>query len=100
MAFAADAIEDDAGDAHRRIVRRKTAHECGRRLRLPRHVEHEDDRQAKMRGEIGGGAAPAGLRRGAVEQTHDAFDDHDIGAAGGVRGERVEQRAPSPSYRD
>ena len=63
MAFAGDAIQDHAGDAHRRIVRGKTSHDGRRRLRLPRHVEHEHHRQAEMRGEIGGRAALPGRAR-------------------------------------
>ena len=62
--FAGDAIEDDAGNAHGGIVRRKAPHHGRRRLRLPRDVEHQHDRQAEMRGEIGGRAAPA-VRAGA-----------------------------------
>ena len=104
MAFAADAIEDDAGDAHGRIVRAKTAHDRGCRLRLPRHVEHQHDRQAKMRGEIGGGAAAAGRSGAAAAPSNrpiDAFDHDDIGAAAPLA--RQARRAvfpTSPSYRD
>ena len=59
MPIAGDAIEDDAGDAHRRIVCRKTVHHGRGRLRLPRNIDHQHDRQTKMRGKIGGRAAPA-----------------------------------------
>ena len=45
------------------IVRGKAAHDRRRRLRLPRHVEDQHDRQAEMRGEIGGRAAPAAPAR-------------------------------------
>ena len=86
---------------HRRIVRGKAAHDGRRRLRLPRHVEDEDDRQAEMRGEIGGRAAPAVRPGGAVEQAHHAFDHDEIGVARGLRGQRIEQRRPaSPRNRD
>ena len=92
MALARDPIEDDAGNADGRIVRSKAAYHCGRRLRLPRHVEHQHDRQSEMGGEIGGGAAPVfAAGRRAVEQTHDAFDHQNVGAISGVCGERVEQ---------
>ena len=63
MPFAADAVENDAGDAHGRIVRGKAAHQRCRRLRLSRDVDHQHDRQAEMRGKIGGGAAPAARAR-------------------------------------
>ncbi len=92
MPFAADAVQDHAGDAHARVVRREAANQRGRRLRLPRHVDDEDDRQGKLRGEVGGGAAAAGRRRGAVEQAHDALDHQRVGAGGGVHGEAVEER--------
>ena len=59
--FAADAVEDHARDVHRRIVRGKASHQgCGR-LRLPRDIEHEQDRQAEMRSEVGRRAALARL---------------------------------------
>ena len=92
--FAADTIQDDAGDAHGRIVRGKTSHDSRGRLHLARNIEHQHDRQAEMRGEIGGGAAPAGRtgRRGrSIEQAHDAFDHQDIGAIGGLRRQGVEK---------
>ena len=76
--FAGRAIENDAGDAHRGIVRGKTPHHGRRRLRLPRYIEHQHDRKAEMRGEIGGRAAAARDAAGAVEQAHHAFDDENI----------------------
>ena len=50
---------------------------CGG-LRLPAHVEDQQDRQAKPGGEVGGGASRAGRRRDAVEQSHRAFADHEV----------------------
>ena len=82
-------------------MRGKTPHHGRRRLRLPRHVEHQHDGKIKMRGEIGGGAAPARGAAGAIEQAHDAFDDKNIRAVGRLRGEGIEQmRAASPRNRD
>ena len=92
MPFAADAVQDHAGDAHARIVRCEATHQRCSRLRLPRHVDDKDDRQAEMRGEVGGGAAAAGRRAGAVEQAHDALDHQHVGAGSGVRSEAVEER--------
>ena len=68
--------------------------QSGGRLRLARDIEHEQNRQAELRREIGGGAAPAWRAGGvgrAVEQTHDAFDDQDVRAIRLTHGERVEQ---------
>ena len=93
VAFAADAVEDHARDVHRRIVRGKASHQGRGRLRLPRDIEHEQDRQAKMRSEVGRRATLPGCCRGAVEQAHDAFDHDDIGAVRRLRGERVEKFA-------
>ena len=92
MAFTGDAIEDHAGDAHGRIVGGKTPHHGRRRLRLARHIEHEQHRQLEMRGKIGGRAALPGGTVGAVEQPHDAFDQENIGAGCGLRRHGVEQR--------
>ena len=83
----------DAGQAHGRIVHGKTPHHGRRRLRLPRDIEHQQDRQIKMRGEIGRRAASAGQAGGSVEQAHDAFDHDDIGAIRRLRGEGVEEFA-------
>ena len=88
-----DPVEDDAGDAHRRIVRGKAAHDRGRRLRLPRHVEHQHDRQAEMARRDRRWRRAGRAAGGAVEQAHDAFDHDEVGAVGGVGGERIEQVA-------
>ena len=69
-----DPIEDDAGDADGRIVRGKAAHHRGRRLRLPRHVEHQHHRQPNARRDRRWRRAGRAAGRGAVEQAHDAFD--------------------------
>ncbi len=87
----ADAVEDDAGDAHGRIVRGKAAHHGRRRLRLPRHVEHQHDRQDRNARRDRRSRRAGRRRRRAVEQAHDAFDDENIGVVGGLRGERIEQ---------
>ncbi len=91
VAFAGDPIEDDAGDAHGRIVDGETAHHGRRRLRLSRHIEHQHHRQAEMRCEIGGRAAPPGAGGGSVEQAHDAFDDQQVCAVDRLGGHGVEQ---------
>ena len=48
MAVAADAVEDDAGDADARIEAGKAEHRCRGRLRLAGNVEHEQDRETKV----------------------------------------------------
>ena len=63
MARAADAVEDHAGDADARIEARKAEHRCCGGLRLPGNVEHEQDRETKADGKLGGGSladAPSG----------------------------------------
>ena len=98
----ADAIEDDAGDAHRGIVRGEAPHDGRRRLRLPRYVEHQHDRKPEMRGKIGSRAAlRPGDAAGAVEQAHHAFDDENIRVVGRSRRQGVEQRGAAwPRSRD
>ena len=54
MAVAADAVEDDAGDADARIEAGKAEHRRGGGLGLARDVEHEKDRQAKVDGKLRG----------------------------------------------
>ncbi len=44
MARAADPVEHDAGNPHRRVVCRKPARHRGRRLRLAGYVEHQQHR--------------------------------------------------------
>ena len=90
--LAAQPVEHDAGDPHRRIVARKTLGDRRRRLRLARHVEHQQHRQAVEPREIGGRAGAPRLGRDAVEQAHRAFDHHHVGVAGGLRRQRGEQR--------
>ena len=63
MARAADPVEHDARDPHRRIVGRKPARHRSGRLRLAGHVEHEQHRQAEPRGKVGRRAAAAGRGR-------------------------------------
>ena len=90
--FAADTVEHDTGDADRGVVTRKAAHHRCRRLCLRGDVEHQEHRQTKARGEVGGRARAAGQSRHAVEQPHDAFDHQDLGVARRIGRERIEQR--------
>ena len=65
MAIAADTIQHDTGDADARIEAGKAEHRgCGG-LRLARDVEHEQDRQTKVNGELRRGALPRSRPRSA-----------------------------------
>ncbi len=80
VAFAGDAVQHDAADAHARVQRGATGGHGRGGLRLPRDVEHQQHRQAEPGGEVGGGA---GLARGsghAVEEAHRALADQQVGA--------------------
>ena len=69
MPRARDAIEDHAGDADIVTKARASRGDGGRRLDLAFHVEHQHDRPAQHRRDIGRAAAPAR----AVEQAHHAL---------------------------
>ena len=92
--LTADAIKNDTGDADARVVRGKAAHHCRGRLCLPRDIDHQHNRQSKVRGKVGGRATPS-RRRGcigsAIEQTHDAFDDDEVCAIARLVRKRVEK---------
>ena len=92
MSLAADTVENDAGNSHRRIVRGKTPQHGRGRLGLSGDIEHQHHRQSKARRQIGGGAAAPGRPGHAVEQAHHAFDNENFGVAGGFRHYGVEQR--------
>ena len=69
MPVAAELVEHDAADAHRRIVGGEARGDRGRRLRLARHVEHQQHRQAQAarpdrRPRRSGPACPARRRTG------------------------------------
>ena len=89
MALAADAIDDDAGDAEPCVVICRAAPDDGRRrLRLPRDIEDEQHRHAQRGGDVGRGAAAAGLRRNAVEEAHRGFAQRELACSRRARGER------------
>ena len=62
--FAADAVEHDAGDPHRRIVGGKALGDGRRRLRLAGDVEHQQHRQAVEPRQVGCRARAAVLAPG------------------------------------
>ena len=97
MALAADAIDDDAGDAEPRVVRSAALDHRRRRLRLARDVEDEQDRHAERGGDVGRGAAAPALRRNAVEQPHRGFAERELAFGrrlGGKRGEQLGRHGP------
>ena len=73
MARACDPVQDHPGDFDARVEAGAALDNRRRRLRLPAHVEHEQDRPAERRRDIGGGAGPARLARHAVEKPHQTF---------------------------
>ncbi len=101
MPFAADAIQDDPGNSHGGIVRRKASHHGRRRLRLSGDVEDEQHRHLKPRGNVGRCSGAAGPSADAVEQAHDAFDHEQLSSARRFRRQvHRAAAAASPSCRD
>ena len=88
MALAADAIDDDAGDAEPRVIGRAALDDRRRRLRLPGDVEDEQDRKPKRRRDVGRGAAAPAFRRNAVEQPHRGFAEREVAFGRRLRGDR------------
>ena len=94
MPFAADPIEDDAGDAHGRIVRGKAAHQCRSRLRLaarhraPARPAIQNARRGR-RWRHAGRCAPASARHRTDPMTPSITTMS--APSRGLPGERVEQ---------
>ena len=85
----------------RRIEARETVRDGGRRLRLSADIEHEHERPAERRRDVGRRAAAARLRGDAIEKSHQGFRDGDFRAARislRERGKKV--RAAWPRNRD
>ena len=91
MALAADAIDDDAGDAEPRVVRSAALDHRRRRLRLPRDVEDEQHRHAERRCDVGRGAAAPALRRNAVEEPHRGLAQRELAFGRRFSGERCQK---------
>jgi len=91
MALAADAVEQNAGDAHRVIVRAKAARHRGGGLRLAGDVENEQHGKMEARGEIGRCAAPSPRPGKPVEQAKHAFDHEHLRIARRLCSKRVEK---------
>ena len=81
MALARDLVQHHAGDRDARIVPGAAERDGGGRLRVARHVEHENHRPAEQGGDVGAGSRAADLLADAVEEAHGAFGDDEIGLA-------------------
>ena len=101
VTFAADAIDDDAGQAQALVVEAHALDHGGGRLRLAGNIEDEQDRHAERGGDIGRGAASAWWRRYAVEQPHRGFAERERPSGRGLGRERLQKfRRASPRNRD
>ena len=88
MRFAADAVEDHAGDAQVAIEGREPVDLGGHRAAHGRRVDDEDHRRVEKASDVGGaGVVARGGVGGPVEQPHDAFHDQDVGGVAGSRRE-------------
>ena len=94
MAVAADPVEDNTRDADARIEVRKTEQDRCCRLRLPRDIEYEQNRQAKLQRKLRGRAVPDPSSTRAIEQAHGRFDYQEISAGRCLMGDAVEERRP------
>ena len=92
MPLAGDLVEDHAGDRDARVVMHAAERDRGRRLRLAGDVDHQHDRPAEQRREIGARAGVSVRARHAVEQPHRAFDDDEVGAVGRLARDLAQQR--------
>src|SRR5438552_313138 len=97
MALAAQAIEDDAADVELRVECTVAQHHRRGAAGESRGVEDEHNGKAKHLGEMSGASGLA-FDRVPIEQTHDAFDQGEVGTAGGMRkrsDERLARKHPT-----
>ena len=94
VTFAADAIDDDAGQAQALVVEAHALDHGGGRLRLAGNIEDEQDRHAERGGDIGRGAASTWWRRYAVEQPHRGFAERQRPSGRGLGRERLQKFRP------
>ena len=71
-------VQDDACNAHVRVVLGKPIHQGRDRMGQAGTIDHQNNGQAKNAGQICGRATP--FRGGAVKQAHRAFDQQKLGA--------------------
>ncbi len=92
VALAADAVDHDARDREARVVGRAALDDGRRRLRLPAHVENQQNRHAEGSGDVRRGAAAPALRWDAVEEPHRGFAERERASPRRLRRERRETR--------
>ena len=79
MAVTGDAVEDDARTFQAQLVAGEAMNQGGNRLALVAGINGQQHRHLQQVGEIGGGPPHRATRP--VEETHDAFNDDDVGIA-------------------
>jgi hypothetical protein len=80
MALPGDAIENDAGEAQRRIEAIEPAHDRGRAAGDVGRIDHQNDRRAEQLGELRRASCFAASSP-AVKQPHHPLDDGDVGSS-------------------
>ena len=77
--IGADPVEDHPRDADRRVESRQAVHDRGRRASRAARVHDEHHRRLQQSAPHGRSTRIRPRPRGAVEQSHHAFDDRDVG---------------------
>ncbi len=97
MPVARDLVEDHAGNIDVLAIARKAERDGGGRLRLARDIDYQHDGPPGRGGDIGGRAVAPGPSQGdAVEQSHHAFGEREIGIIGKRPAAHRSGRAPAP----
>jgi hypothetical protein len=78
MTWASHPVQDHPGDFYARVEAGAALDDRRRGLRLPAGVEHEQDRPAERRRDIGGRTGPARLSHYSVEKPHNAFAEDKV----------------------
>ena len=91
MTRASHPVQDHPGDFYARVEAGAAVHDRRRGLRLSAGVDHEQDRPAERRRDIGGRTGPARLSRHAVEKPHDAFAEDKVASLASGNGQSAEK---------
>ena len=95
VASRADAVEDHPRQPHALVEGRKAVQQRGDAVALSAGIHDEDHRSPEHRGHLGRGAVGGtggGRTDAAVEQTHHALDDRDVGVVAAVPEQGSDQR--------